>query len=128
MKPLRIIFLAAGCLTVSACDRFWVEQYLVRKDTNSYGAGDSNAWNEALQVPDPWPRYSNNRNIAFDAERLQGAVRQYRMGPPAKEASADAPRVNRPEPGDDSASGWATPPGAAGGGVPAVGGGPPPGY
>jgi hypothetical protein len=27
---------------------------------------------------DPWPRYSSNNNIAFNGERIQGAVERYR--------------------------------------------------
>ena len=32
----------------------------------------------AEQTVDPWPRYSNNNNLAFNGERMQRAVECYR--------------------------------------------------
>jgi hypothetical protein len=41
-------------------------------------AGDAKAINQVTMMVDPWPRHSANRNIAFNGERMQGAVERYR--------------------------------------------------
>ena len=52
--------------------------YLDRKDTIAFSAGDSVQTNVVTHVPDPWPRYSRNKNIAFNGQRMQRAVERYR--------------------------------------------------
>jgi hypothetical protein len=52
--------------------------YYDRRETVSIGAGDAVASNRAIHTIDPWPRHSANRNIAFNGERLQGAIERYR--------------------------------------------------
>lgn len=42
------------------------------------GANDAVDSNKVTQMVDPWPRYSENRNIPFNGERMQGAVERYR--------------------------------------------------
>jgi Flp pilus assembly secretin CpaC len=44
------------------------------------GAGDALASNAAVQIPTPWPRYSNDTTIAMDGERIARAVARYREG------------------------------------------------
>jgi len=61
--------LVAGCSDV----------YFDRRETVSLGAGDSVAANEVEQMVDPWPRYSNNKNLTFNGERMQRAVECYRI-------------------------------------------------
>jgi hypothetical protein len=41
-------------------------------------AGNAKAVNQITMMVDPWPPYSANRNIAFNGERMQGAVERYR--------------------------------------------------
>lgn len=53
--------------------------YFDRRDTIALGGGDSVAANEVQQMVDPWPRYSNNRNLTFNGERMQRAVQCYRI-------------------------------------------------
>jgi hypothetical protein len=65
--------LAAGAM-LSGCS----DIYYDRRETISLGAGDAVASNRVIQMVDPWPKYSNNRNIAFNGERMQGAVQRYR--------------------------------------------------
>ena len=60
--------------------------YFDRRDTIILGGGDSVAANAVEQMADPWPRYSNNRNLTFNGERMQRAVQCYRIDkvtPPA---------------------------------------------
>ncbi|MGH6813431.1 MAG: hypothetical protein ACREDM_14195 [Methylocella sp.] len=78
MSSLRIVLLATVCLTLAACDRYMEERYLVRRDAVTSSAGDSVASNSAVQIPTPWPRGSNNPNIAFDGEKMGNAVKSYR--------------------------------------------------
>jgi hypothetical protein len=41
-------------------------------------AGDAVVSSSAVQIPNPWPRGSNNPNIVFDGEKIGGAVKAYR--------------------------------------------------
>ena len=52
--------------------------YYDRRETIALGADDAVAGNRAIHTVDPWPRHSANRNIAFNGERLQGAMERYR--------------------------------------------------
>jgi hypothetical protein len=67
---------AAGALSgvLAACS----DIYYDRRDTISLGADDAVATNRVTQMVDPWPRYSADNNIAFNGERLQGAIERYR--------------------------------------------------
>ena len=60
--------LLAGCSDI----------YYDRRDTISLGANDAVASNMVEETVDPWPRYSNNNNLAFNGERMQRAVECYR--------------------------------------------------
>jgi hypothetical protein len=61
--------LVGGCST---------DMYYDRRDTITAGSGDALAANMVEQMVDPWPRYSNNKNIPFNGERMQRAVECYR--------------------------------------------------
>jgi hypothetical protein len=52
--------------------------YWDRRETIALGADDAVAANLVTQMVDPWPPHSNNKNIAFNGERLQMAVECYR--------------------------------------------------
>lgn len=52
--------------------------YLQRIDTIFPGAGDAKDVNSAIHVIDPWPRYSANRHIPANGERMVGALERYR--------------------------------------------------
>ena len=52
--------------------------YFDRRETVALGAEDHIAANRVAQMVDPWPRYVGDKNIAFDGERMQGAVERYR--------------------------------------------------
>ncbi len=60
--------LLAGCSDV----------YLDRRETVALGAEDAVASNMVEEMVDPWPRHSNNDNLAFNGERMQRAVECYR--------------------------------------------------
>jgi hypothetical protein len=56
------------------------DQYLDRREAVSLSAGDAVAANQATQIVDPWPAYSGDKNLAFNGQRMQGAVERYRAG------------------------------------------------
>lgn len=89
MKSLHMTLLPIACLALASCN-----QYLERKDTLTMSAGDAVASNEAVQIADPWPRYSQNNNIPMDGAKAQRALQRYRGNgqigqPPAGGASAN---------------------------------------
>ena len=60
--------LLAGCSDI----------YYDRREAVSFSAGDAVAANQVEQMVDPWPTHSNNRDLAFNGERMQRAVECYR--------------------------------------------------
>jgi hypothetical protein len=54
--------------------------YYDRRETVLFGADDAVATAQAVQVIDPWPAASANRNIAYNGPRVAGAIERYRTG------------------------------------------------
>ncbi len=52
--------------------------YHDRRETVSLGANDAVESNKVVQMVDPWPRTSVNRQLAFEGERVQSAYERYR--------------------------------------------------
>jgi hypothetical protein len=74
-RACRVIAAAAGLgVTLGACS----DIYYDRRDTIALSAGDAVATNKVLQMVDPWPRHSANKNLAFNGQRMQSAVERYR--------------------------------------------------
>ncbi len=73
--------------------------YFERRETVALGGPDAVAANQVEQMVDPWPRYSNDKNLAFNGERMQRAVECYR-----------ADRVTEPADLDPSTDTGAPPP------------------
>jgi len=72
IKALAAV-LALGALAGGCSSIYWD-----RRETVSLGANDAVEGNKVVHMIDPWPRYSSNRNIAFNGERVQGAYERYR--------------------------------------------------
>lgn len=70
---LALTALALSC-ALSGCS----DIYFDRRETVVPSAGNAKAVNQVTMMVDPWPPYSANRNIAFNGERMQGAVERYR--------------------------------------------------
>ena len=89
--PLALVSLA-GC-----------SQYLTRSGLLSQQGGDAVARNAVVQMIDPWPRASADRNIAYDGTVMRRAVERYRSGhviePKGTGTSNtyDAPQSNAPQ-------------------------------
>ncbi|MGH8323300.1 MAG: hypothetical protein ACRETD_05815, partial [Steroidobacteraceae bacterium] len=96
------------------------ERYLVRRDAVTSSAGDSVAANSAVQIPTPWPRGSNNPNIAFDGEKMAGAIKSYKADMEFQRWDLDKANIGR---GSAAGAGAAAGPGTGAGAAP----GPPPG-
>jgi hypothetical protein len=70
---LVLLALAASC-ALSGCS----DIYFDRRETIVPSAGNAMAVNQITMMVDPWPPHSANRNIAFNGERMAGAVERYR--------------------------------------------------
>jgi len=77
MRPFSSVMraLALICALAALCS---CSEYLDRRDTIALGAGDAVATDKVIQMVDPWPRASANKNIAFNGEKMQTAVERYR--------------------------------------------------
>jgi hypothetical protein len=62
--------LLAGCSDI----------YYDRRETVLFGADDAVAANIAVQTVDPWPRYSADRHIPGNGQRVETAIERYRTG------------------------------------------------
>ncbi len=51
--------------------------YLDRRETISYAAGNAIAHNQAVHMIDPWPAHAKNTRIDTSGERMARAVRRY---------------------------------------------------
>jgi hypothetical protein len=56
--------------------------------THRVEAGDAPASNTAAQIIDPWPVYSQDRQIRSESQRMIGAIRRYHTNSAAKSLSA----------------------------------------
>lgn len=66
--------------------------YLDRRETIALDGGDAVAANEVSQMVDPWPRYSGNKNIPANGQRMQAAMQRYRTNtvfPPISATTSD---------------------------------------
>ena len=75
--------LLAGCSDI----------YYDRRETVALGADDAVAANMVEQMVDPWPPYSNNKNLAFNGDRMQRAVQCYRADKVTQPADTDTTTV-----------------------------------
>jgi hypothetical protein len=71
--------LAATLLSVGTVLGGCSDIYFDRRESIALSAGDAIAVNRVEQMIDPWPRYVGDKNIAFNGERMQGAVERYRL-------------------------------------------------
>lgn len=55
-------------------------EYMDRKDTIAFNAGEAVRTNIVTHVTDPWPVHARNKDIAFSGERLARVTRRYELG------------------------------------------------
>ncbi|MXQ10680.1 pilus assembly protein [Microvirga makkahensis] len=80
--------------------------YLERRDTITFAAGEAQAWNRVVHTVDPWPPYVTNTRITSDGERVARATRSYFDGGADANTGAAAALPDQDGP--------ATPPGQGG--------------
>ena len=87
IKTITVVVLLApifgGC-----SDIYWD-----RRETIALGANDAVETDKVTQMIDPWPRYSANRTIAFNGQRVQAAQERYRHNrviPPVNATTSSA--------------------------------------
>jgi hypothetical protein len=92
MRPFNKVTSALALVTVlavlSGCS-----EYLDRRDTVALGAGNAVATDKVVQMVDPWPPASADKNIAFNGPKMQSAVERYRTNrviPPAGNGTSAA--------------------------------------
>jgi hypothetical protein len=71
---------AAGCDIHSSYYSELNRPYVTRADALSPGAGDAVASNKILQMQDPWPAVSADRNLTMNGPVAAGAMERYRTG------------------------------------------------
>jgi hypothetical protein len=90
IATMRIVLPIVSILILAASSCAWagegfLDQYFIRSDSITADAGNAKAVNSAIQVIDPWPRYSGNRRIRTDAARMTGAIQRYRANQGARQ-------------------------------------------
>jgi hypothetical protein len=74
IEPRPLVAVLALAAALGGCS----DIYYDRRETVALGADDHIASNRVAQMVDPWPRYVGDKNIAFNGQRMQGAVERYR--------------------------------------------------
>lgn len=69
----RGLALATVLVALAGCS-----EYTDRRDSISLNAGDALAADRVSMMVDPWPRWSGQRDIAFNGQKMQSAVERYR--------------------------------------------------
>lgn len=76
LKYSQLISIIIFAMTIVGCSN----QYWTRSDSIYLSHGDAVRSNVAVQVPDPWPKKSENTNIPMDPVKSQHAIECYRLG------------------------------------------------
>ena len=78
MRPfsnMRALVIAALLTALGGCS-----EYFDRRDDVALTGGNAVATNKIVQMVDPWPPASANRDIAFDGNKMETAFERYRTG------------------------------------------------
>jgi hypothetical protein len=71
--------------------------YVKRRDTITFAAGEAQAWNSVVHTADPWPPYVMNTRIHGDGQRTQAVIQRYSAGPVSdQQGGAPAPAPANP--------------------------------
>ncbi len=66
-------------------------EYLARRDSVSFGAGDAKAHNAAVHMVDPWARHAFRTDIRTPGSRAEAAMDAYRKGQQPQNSGNGAP-------------------------------------
>lgn len=79
--------------------------YLKRRDTITFAAGEASAWNKTVHVVDPWPAHASNTRIDGDGQRVGRVIRSYSTGaaasPPLRDSAPREEDANGPQSEDE---------------------------
>jgi hypothetical protein len=76
-SALGLAVAAAAVLMAAGCT-----EYLERRETISFHAGDAVAANRAIHTIDPWPPYASNTRLETSGRRVAGAIERYETRQP----------------------------------------------
>jgi hypothetical protein len=97
------VYALAASLAVAGCT-----DYLDRRQTISFHAGDAIATNKAVQTIDPWPRLAQRADFDTNGQRIGAAIDRYNNGrvypPLAPSTTTIAPPLAPPIPGGPAVS------------------------
>src|SRR3712207_5738010 len=71
----RTVILTAAAVGLGGC-----ADYVKRRDTVTFAAGEAQAWNRTVHVADPWPPAAANTRIDGDGRRVARAIERYEKG------------------------------------------------
>jgi hypothetical protein len=74
-ERLRLMVALAAALVLSGCEH---DRYADRRDSVTFGAGDSIAANKALQIIDPWPQDARTIRHGTSGEQAAAAMEKLR--------------------------------------------------
>ncbi|KAB0265766.1 hypothetical protein [Microvirga brassicacearum] len=80
---------AAFVSIIAAGNLIGCAEYVDRKDTIAFSAGNAVQTNIVTHVTDPWPPSSRNKNFAVNGQRMQRAIENYRCGTIPGEANSN---------------------------------------
>jgi len=78
MRPfsnMRALAIAALLTALGGCS-----EYFDRRDDVALTGGNAVATNKIVQMVDPWPQASANRDIVFDGNKMEAGYERYRTG------------------------------------------------
>lgn len=71
--------------------------YVKRRDTITFAAGEAHSWNSVVHTADPWPPYVMNNRIHGDGQRTQAVIQRYSAGPTGdQQGGGEAPAPASP--------------------------------
>jgi hypothetical protein len=101
-RPLaRSGLIVLAVLHLAACDN-----YVDRRDSVTFGAGDAVAANKAMQIIDPWPQSARHIQHGVSGEQAEAIMEKFRKAnrgeqgaapsaPPASQSLLNAPSQTR---------------------------------
>lgn len=77
---LSVDFIRGAVLTVALVSLAGCSEYLVRRDSISPFGGDTVEGDKLVQMVDPWPPASADRDIVYNGVKMEGAIDRYKTG------------------------------------------------
>jgi hypothetical protein len=101
MAHAKLTLVILASLQLAACDN-----YMDRRDSVSFGAGDAVAANKAMQIIDPWPQSARTIQHGVSGEQAEAIMEKFRKAnrgeqsaspaaPPASQSLLNAPTQTR---------------------------------